>query len=201
MKHRFHLLHREGDVVDGPLVEAVKRSVVLGEGHDDRLVGRGSDRVRLAEMGVIPMERGRLRPCRLAGSPCIFNDDTHASRAVVIGEITHHPHAWMIHLDDGRDPLSSAKPQHRNLRRCGDRIAIEGDDLEAMFRKRQTADLGGAAVDDVEQHPLAWFDADGLAVAEQAAVDREEAVADLEAMRHAHGQRGAHRGLDRKSVV
>lgn len=50
-----------------------------------------------------------------------------------------------------------------------------------MAGEGETADLGCAAVEDMEQDPLAIFDADGFSMAELMTVDSECSVADLKA--------------------
>jgi len=62
-------------------------------------------RMRLAESRVVPAERFRLGPLWLALVPSVFDDDTHAMTAVVIGEIAQHPHAGMFHFDERGDAL------------------------------------------------------------------------------------------------
>src|SRR5580658_1567385 len=52
-----------------------------------------------------------------------------------------------------------------------------------MPRQGEAADLAGAGIQDMEQHALALFDADRLAVAELFAVDAEKLVADFVAFR------------------
>ena len=64
-----------------------------------------------------------------------------------------------------------------------------------MTGQGQAARFGGAAVEDVQQQPLAGLDADGIAMAEHASVDGEGAVADLIAVRVAAGKRSRHRRL------
>ena len=61
--------------------------------------------------------------------------------------------------------------------------------------KREAANLGGAAVQDVKQDTLAWFHPHRLAMTEHAPVDGEGFVADFVAMRHALGQRSFHAAL------
>jgi hypothetical protein len=51
-----------------------------------------------------------------------------------------------------------------------------------MARQRQAADLAGARVEHVKQHPLTLLDADRFALAQHFAVDTEEAVADFVAL-------------------
>ena len=156
---------------------------MLDDRHLDRLVGCGRRGVRLAEPRVIPAERLRLDPLRLALLARVFDDDAHAVSAVVIGEIAHDPDAGVIHFDDAprcarpcratapARPLASARDCRRARRRgrrgraargCGSRVAL--------------------AFEHMEQHALALLDADGLAVSQHPAVDAEQLVADFEAL-------------------
>jgi len=106
---------------------------------------------------------------------------------IVVGEIAHDPHAGMIHFYDGGDALSGAEPEAGHADWLGERIAVHGDDREDVAGQRETADLSGAAVEDVEQRTLARFHADGFAVTEHAAVDGKGVVAHLVAVRIAFG--------------
>ena len=67
----------------------------------------------------------------------------------------------MIHLDDGRNAFRRPQPQHRDLRRRWDQIAIQRDNLERMPRQRQASNLGRAAIQNMKQHPLTLFDPTG----------------------------------------
>ena len=89
----------------------------------------------------------------------------------------------MVHLDDRRDALGGAEPEHRDFRRCRHRIAVERDDLEHMARQREAADFAGAGIEHVKQHALALLHADRLAMAQHLAVDAEQVVADFVALR------------------
>jgi hypothetical protein len=113
--------------------------------------------------------------------------------AVVVIEIAENPNAGMIHFYGGGNAFCGAEPQHRNSSGIGDRIAVEGHDLEGVTGKRQTANLRGAAIENVKQDALALFDANGFAVPEHPAVNGEGFVADFETLGHAFGERGFHR--------
>ena len=69
--------------------------------------------------------------------------------------------------------------------RVADRVAVQRDNGEGVSGQGQAAVLSGAAVEHVQQHPLAGLHADRLAVAEHASVDRECVIAHLVAVRHA----------------
>jgi hypothetical protein len=89
----------------------------------------------------------------------------------------------MVHFHDRGNALGSAQPQQRNVRRCGNGIAVERYHPEDMARQSKAADFSGAGVDDMEQHPLALFHADGFAVTSHATVDAKQLVAYFEAFR------------------
>ena len=144
--------------------------------------GLAGDAPGLPNTRVVPLERLRLRPLRLALGTGVLDDDPHAALAVVVGKIAHDPDARMVHLDDGRDALGRPEPEHRHVLRRRHRIAVERDDFERVSGQREAADFAGAGVQDVEQHAFALLHADGLAVPEHLAVDGEEVVADLEAL-------------------
>ncbi len=116
-----------------------------------------STRVRRTEARVIPLEGRRREPLGFACVSGVFDDDAHAVMAVVIGGVAHDPDAGMIHLDDGGDALGGAEPEHGDCRGIGHGVAVECDDLELVAGKREAANFGGAAVEDVEQHALAWL--------------------------------------------
>ena len=56
----------------------------------------------------------------------------------------------------------------------------------------ETANLRGASVQNVKENSLAVLDANGIAVAQHPPIDRERAVANFKAMRHALGERRLH---------
>ena len=190
---RPYRLHVERLAVDRPLVEAVEGRVAFGERQLDGFVRRGRRRIRRGEAAIVPLERWRLDPLRLAAVAGVLDHDAHAAVAIVIGQVAEYPHARTRHLDDGRNALGGAQPQHRHRRRVRHRVAVQRQHRERVAGQGQAADLGGAAIDDVQQHALAGTYADRLAVAEHAAVDRERLVADLIPVRRASGQRGLHR--------
>ncbi len=77
----------------------------------------------------------------------------------------------------------------------GCRVSVKRHDLEAVTRQGQAADLGGAAVQHVQQHVFAGLHADRFAVAEHPPVDGKQAVPDLVAVREAACERGLHGAL------
>ena len=84
------------------------------------------------------------------------------------------------------------------------RIAVERDNPERMSGEREAAYLARAGIEHVEQHALTVLDVYRFAVTEHPAIDREQAVADLEALGFFLGRpvgRGAHflQGLDRRA--
>ena len=117
---------------------------------------------------------------------------------VVVTQITEHPNTGPVHFHDRRHAFRRAEPEHRNF--CGrrDRIAVEcHDHFERVPRKREAANLSGAAVEHVEQDALALLDANRLAVTEHAAVDREQPIADLVTLRLSLRQGRLHRRFAR----
>ena len=64
-----------------------------------------------------------------------------------------------------------------------------------MAGKREAANLGGTAVENVKQNALALLHAHRLAVTEHAAVDGEGIVADLVSVRHPFGEGSFHLAL------
>jgi hypothetical protein len=87
----------------------VEGRVAFGERQFDGFVGSGwRRRVRRGEAAIVPLERRRLDPLRLAAVAGVLDHDAHAARAVVIGEVAEYPYARMRHLDDGRNALGGA---------------------------------------------------------------------------------------------
>lgn len=102
---RFHPVGKYF-AIDGPHIEAVIGSVPLGKGHFDdfvRLANRGG---QFAKSCITPMKRPRSRPRRFCFVSRILYDDAHAVTPIIIGAITHDPHARTIHLDNCRNALS-----------------------------------------------------------------------------------------------
>ena len=84
--------------------------------------------------------------------------------------LAQHPNTGLIHLHDRIDPFRGRKPSacvflNRN------RIAIHGDDLKSCPASHPVRQ-GRAGVQDVEEHALAFLDANGLARAKHSIVDR-----------------------------
>src|SRR6266403_2663579 len=76
-----------------------------------------------------------------------------------------------------------------------DGIAIERHNLEGVSGQSETANFSGASIKNMKKDAFARPYADGLAVAEHAAVDGEGCVANFIAVGHAFGERGLHGGL------
>ena len=74
-------------------------------------------------------------------------------------------------------------------------IAIERYNLEGVSGQGEAANFRRASIQDVKKHALTLLHADGLAVAEHAAVDGEGCVANFIPVGHAFGERGLHGGL------
>src|SRR6185503_15634477 len=109
-KERLHLLHREGDAIDGELVEALACADARREHHVDDLIGFLRRGVVLREAAIVPAIGLRRGPLRLALAAGIFDHDTHAAGPIFVHEIAHHPDAGLLHLDDGGDALRRAEP-------------------------------------------------------------------------------------------
>lgn len=90
----------------------------------------------------------------------------------------------MIHFDDGGHALGSADPQHRHCGRFRYRIAVQRDHLESVAGQRKAANLGGAAIQDMQQHAFAAPHLDRFAMTELLPVNGEQVVADFVAARH-----------------
>ena len=88
---------------------------------------------------------------------------------------------------------AAPSPEHRHLCGISDRVAVQRDHAEGVPGQGQAAGFGGAAVEDMQQHPLTGLDANRIAVAEHPAVDGEPRVTDLVAHVGATGERGRHR--------
>ena len=149
----------------------------------------------MAEVGVVPFERGGGKPLRLAFAAGVFDHDAHAVTTVVVVEVAHDPDAGMVHFNDGGNSLRGSEPEDRNANRFRQWIAVHRNHAEGVTGKSEAANLGGAAVQNVKQYPLALLHAHRLAVTQHAAVDGEGIVADFVAVRHALGERGFHLAL------
>jgi len=84
----------------------------------------------LAEPCIVPAKRLGLDPLGLSLLSCVLDDDAHSMGAVIVGEVAHHPHARMLHLDDCGDALGRPEPQHRHVCWGWHGIAVERDDPE-----------------------------------------------------------------------
>ena len=191
-KHRMHTVFRKRDIVDGPPVEAALGCVLLGKGHFDDLIRRWNHCPRISELSVVPRERLGSDPPRLTLLAGIFDHRTQAMPPVVVRHIAHDPDARAIHLDNGGDPLRRAQPKSGYRHWSGDRVAIHRDHGEGVSGQRETANLGGAAVQHVEEHAFALLHPNRFTATQHSSVDREGSIPDLESMRHAFGERGVH---------
>jgi len=99
---RCHLVSRIGYAVDRPLIESFNRGVLLFEEHVKDLVGllRAAG-ARIAEMRVVPFERLRWKPLRLAFVTGVLDHGAHAVMAIVVGKVSHDPNAGVVHLHGG----------------------------------------------------------------------------------------------------
>lgn len=91
LEHWMHLIFRKRDVVYSPAIEAIRGGILLGK-------------------GIVPLKRFRGDPLRLARLASVFNHDSHAVLAVVVGRIAHDPNTGMVHLDNCRDSRRSDLP-------------------------------------------------------------------------------------------
>ena len=101
-----------------------------------------------------------MRPALL---PRVLDHHAHAVPAIVIVEIAHHPHAGMIHLNDGGDALGRAEPEHRNLGRRRHGITVERDDTKGVAGQGEAADLASTGIQYMEQDALALLDPERIA--------------------------------------
>src|SRR5207244_5013918 len=111
------------------------------------------------------------KPVHFPGAPGALHNNAHAVAAIIIGEVSQNPDAWMSHMYNGRDSLCCAKPQHRHRSWIRNGIAVEGDNLEGVTRQRQAANLGGGCIEDVKKDAFALPDIDRLDVAEHPYAD------------------------------
>src|ERR1039458_5146961 len=132
-------------------------------------------------------------PLRFAGAACIFDHNAQSARSVVICKVTKYPYARMVHFNDGRDALGCTDPKYGNGCRVRYWIAVECDDSERMTRECEASNLGRTSIEHMKQHTLALFHANGIAMAEHAAVNGERAVVHLVTMGHPLRHRCLHR--------
>src|SRR6266550_8011828 len=78
------------------------------------------------------------------------------------------------------------------MRGIWDGIAIERHNLEGVSGQSETANFSGASIKNMKKDAFARVYADGLAVAEHAAVDGEGCIANFIAVGHAFGEGGLH---------
>src|SRR5271165_911324 len=107
-RRRHHLVHRVGNAVDGPLIEAVERGVLLFEEHVEYFVRCRGCGGGIAEVRVVPLERLRWNPLWLALIAGVLNHDAHTMVTVVISQVSHDPDSGMIHFYNGGDALRRA---------------------------------------------------------------------------------------------
>src|SRR5690349_13123 len=98
--------------------------IAFGKAHFDDVVRLGSSSIRFGESRVIPVEGLGWSPYGLAFLTRVFDNDSHAVAAIVIGQVSHDPHAGMIHLDDGRNAFRSPQPEHGYISRIRHKVAI-----------------------------------------------------------------------------
>src|SRR5499427_6188906 len=186
--------HRISYAVNRPAVEALHCCIVFGEQHVEGFI-RCRNVAVLPKLAIVPLERRRRHPLRLALHARILHHNSHAVMPVVVGRVTHDPNARMVHLHDGGNALRCAQPQHRHTCRIRHGIAVQRHHAKNVSRQRQAANLCRAAVEHVKEHALPTLDAYRFSMAKHASVDGERAVAYLVTMRHAFGKRRLHRGL------
>ena len=125
---------------------------------------------------VAPDEVGGLLPLGWTGAAGVLDDDTHAGSLNVLAHFAEDPDAGVVAFDQGGYALGRGKAELRDSGGVGDWVAVEGDDLELMAGEGDPVGIRGAGVEDVEEKPLALPDADGIVVAEGAAVDGGDVV-------------------------
>jgi len=123
------------------------------------------------ELVVIPKKRFRLVPHGFAGGIGIFKDDAHPGGLHMPADFAENPCAGIVHFDDGRDAFGRREAQHGYGLRSRDSVAVEGDDFEGVARQGDPMNLGGAAVEDVQEYALAGLYLYRIAEAEHLAVD------------------------------
>src|SRR6266481_5124133 len=102
---------------------------LVSKGHFNHFVWCCGSSVSIGKALVRPMEGLRRCPDRLSFVLCVLYDDAHAVTAIIIREVTHDPHTWMIHLDDGRNAFRRSEPEHRLFCRRGHYVAVQHDDF------------------------------------------------------------------------
>src|SRR5580700_8022907 len=187
--------HGIASAVNCPTIESFFGGVLFSKGHVERFVWGSSTRTGFCETHVVPTKRRRGDPLGLPLVACVFHDNSHSMRAIIVIEIAQDPDTGMIHLDGRGDAFSSAKPEDGHFGGIRHRISIERDELERVTGQRQAANFCSASVEDMKQDAFALLYANGLAVSEHASVDREGAISDFVAVGHAFGKRGFHGSL------
>src|SRR5581483_9990930 len=178
--------------VDCPAIKPMLGRVLFFKEHFKGLIRGCGIRVRLGKAEIVPPGMRRRDPLCLARSPGILYDDSHTVIAVIIGSVAHDPYARMVHLHNCRNPFCSAQPQHRNAYGIRYGIAIQGNHVKGMSGQRQTANLSGASIQNMEEDPLALLYANRLSMMQLLAVNRERVVAHLKSMLRAFLQRRLH---------
>ena len=94
----------------------------------------------------------------------------------------------MVHFYNGGNTLRRTEPQNGNIRRIGNRISIERDDLEGVPRQGEAANFRGAAIQNVKENALSSLDSDGFAMAQHPAVNGKEFITNFVPVWHAFGE-------------
>src|SRR5215471_2607735 len=147
--------------VDRPTIKPILGGVVLRECHIEGLIRRAGSGARFAKERIVPTVAGRYSPFRVARMVRVLDDNSHTVMAIVIIEIAQNPHPRMIHVHGGRDPLPGSEPEHRNRCWIGNRISIQGNDVEGMPGKCKAANFGRAAVQNMEKYAFTFLYSNG----------------------------------------
>src|SRR6185312_6560335 len=120
--------------------------VVLGKGHFNYLIGLRHMAVLFSENRIVPKIGPGFYPLGLSFLPGILDDRTHPVSTIVVGQVAHNPYTRVLHLDNCRNALGGANPQHWRLGLCWDREAIHRDHFKGMTRQCKASDLRTAAI-------------------------------------------------------
>src|SRR5487761_1137752 len=134
-----HRAARISHSVNGPLIEAFIGSIFLLDKHGNSFIGSLGGGTLFRKPRIAPTKGRRSDPLRLASAAGVLDDDAHAVSAIIVGEIAERPDAWMAHLDDGRDALRRAQPEHRDRSGIRHGVSIERDNAERVARQGKAA--------------------------------------------------------------
>src|SRR5215468_3258484 len=122
--------HRVGGTIDGPAVESLFSSIVLGKGHFEGLIRSPGAGTAFGKTPVIPLHFRRCDPRRLSLPTGIFDDYAHAALPIFILQVAEHPNSGMVHVHNGRNTLRRAEPQNRDCRWIRHWVAVQRHDAK-----------------------------------------------------------------------